>query len=220
MAATVWLVRHGESRANAGSHTTGSATNPLTPLGEQQAVIVAENFSEAPDLVVHSPFLRARQTAQPTIDRFPATPVAQWPIEEFSYLGRFHGSPTTTKHRAPAVRDYWQTADPHYRDDDNSESFVDVYARARGFLRCLAEADCDRVAAFTHGMFMRVVLWVLLTGEEVPDSESMRRFHTFRQASLIPNGSILPLHAHGEHGYQFLSTTTAHLPPELRSGGI
>lgn len=216
---TVWLIRHGESRANAGSHTTGSATNPLTPLGTRQAAVVASVFSHAPDLVVCSPYLRARQTAQPTIDRFPRVRVEEWPIEEFDYLGRFHGKPTTAAQRASAVAAYWAAADPCYRDDENSESFVDVHGRARRFLARLAESRAERVAAFTHGMFMRVVLWAILTGDTVPDSDSMRRFHTFRTATLIPNCSILPLVLHRERGYQFLSATTAHLPATLQSGG-
>ncbi|RSM89561.1 histidine phosphatase family protein [Kibdelosporangium aridum] len=214
---TVWLIRHGESLANAGSHTTGSATNPLTPRGEQQAALVA--FDHPPDLVVHSPYLRARQTAQPTIDRFPSARVEEWPIEEFDYLGRFHGKPTTAAQRAAAVAAYWDAADPHYRDDENSESFVDVHARARQFLARLADTECSYVAAFTHGMFMRIVLWAILTGDAVPDRANMRRFHAFRMASLIPNCSILPLVLNGEQGYQFSAASTAHLPVGLRSGG-
>lgn len=216
--ATVWLIRHGQSRGNAGGRTTVSATNPLTPLGERQAAMVAETFDHPPDLIVCSPYLRARQTAQPTIDRFPAARVTQWPIEEFTYLGRFHGKPTTAADRAHAADSYWQTADPGYRDDENSESFADVHTRARTFLTRLAEEKAERTAAFTHGLFMRVVLWTILTGESNPDRENMRRFHTFRQACLIPNASIMHL-VRDDTNHQLLTTTTAHVPPDLRTGG-
>lgn len=213
------MIRHGESRANAGSRTTGSATNPLTPLGERQAAHVAQILDHTPDLVVHSPYLRARRTAEPTIARFPTAEVAEWRIEEFTYLGRFHGTPTTAAQRSETVDDYWETADPDYRDDPASESFVDVHARARRFLTDLVESDRRHVVAFTHGMFMRVVVWAIMTGDAVPDSENMRWFYRFRLPSTVPNCSILPLTYSEKTGFRFLSATTAHLPARLRSGG-
>ncbi|MCE7006484.1 phosphoglycerate mutase family protein [Kibdelosporangium philippinense] len=208
----IWLIRHGQSRATPESRITGPATNPLTPLGFQQAAVVAEVFDHVPDLVVHSPYPRAQQTAQPTIERFPSARVEQWPIEEFTQVGRFD------KPRADDAR-YWEAADPYYRDDPRSESFVDVYARARRFLVRLAETESSLVAAFTHGMFMRVVLWAILSGSEVPDSASMRRFHVFRKAIVIPNCSILPLVHSGKRGFQLRSASTTHLPASLQSGG-
>lgn len=42
---------------------------------------VAESFSEAPDLIVTSPFERAKDRALPTIQKFPGWPVEVWPVE-------------------------------------------------------------------------------------------------------------------------------------------
>ncbi|WP_241212739.1 MULTISPECIES: hypothetical protein [unclassified Sphingomonas] len=44
---------------------------------------VARAWTETPSLIVTSPYLRTRQTAQATIQRFPTVPVEVWPIEEF-----------------------------------------------------------------------------------------------------------------------------------------
>lgn len=49
-----WLVRHGESAANAGSATTDPATIPLTLVGRDQAVRVAAGLLQKPDLIVVS----------------------------------------------------------------------------------------------------------------------------------------------------------------------
>ena len=70
-----WLVRHGESAANAGTATTDPATIPLTPRGHDQAERVAVALSERPDLIVVSPYLWTRETAEPAMRRFPDVPV-------------------------------------------------------------------------------------------------------------------------------------------------
>tara|TARA_R110000823_G_scaffold128520_4_gene256280 strand:- start:754 stop:951 length:198 start_codon:yes stop_codon:yes gene_type:complete len=43
-------------------------------------------FALSPALIVTSPYTQTRQTAAPTIARFPEVSVEIWPIEEFTYL--------------------------------------------------------------------------------------------------------------------------------------
>jgi probable phosphoglycerate mutase len=68
----VWLIRHGQSESNAGLPSTDWRAIPLTALGRRQAEHVARVFADPPQFIVTSPYLRARQTAQPTIERYPA----------------------------------------------------------------------------------------------------------------------------------------------------
>ena len=79
------FIRHGESTGNAGvpCHDLGSIE--LTERGHEQARQVAASWTQAPALVVTSPYTRTQQTAAPTIARFPGVPVEVWPIEEFTY---------------------------------------------------------------------------------------------------------------------------------------
>jgi 2,3-bisphosphoglycerate-dependent phosphoglycerate mutase len=216
--AVLWMIRHGQSTGNAGRETNDPGMIPLSVTGERQAAHVVDVFDHGPDLILTSPFLRARQTARPTLDRFPHVHVEEWPIQEFSYLGHLHGRATTAAERRPLVDAYWSAADPSDRDDDRSESFLDVYARAAEFLKRLAQVEAGSAAAFTHGLFMRVVLWVILTGETAPDADSMRRFHRFRSTYLIPNCSIIELTLHPAHGRRILGAATRHLPPALQTG--
>lgn len=51
----------------------------------------------------------------------------------------------------------------------------------------------DFIAVFTHGQFMRAVLWLLLTNPMKIDEESMGEFRTLLEETSIPNGSILPV---------------------------
>lgn len=82
----VRLIRHGESAANAGEASPGHATIPLTPKGVEQAYSVANSVTGAPDLIVASPFSRARATAMAAVAKFPDVPYEIWPIHEFTYL--------------------------------------------------------------------------------------------------------------------------------------
>jgi broad specificity phosphatase PhoE len=69
------FIRHGESTGNAGVPCHDLATIELTERGQEQARAVAASWTEAPALIVTSPYTRTRQTAAPTIARFPGVPV-------------------------------------------------------------------------------------------------------------------------------------------------
>jgi probable phosphoglycerate mutase len=92
----VFLIRHGESESNAGLPSADPGSAPLTADGHRQAGQIARVLADAPALIVTSPYLRARQTAQPTISRFPAAACQEWPVQEFTYLGDLHGQQRTS----------------------------------------------------------------------------------------------------------------------------
>ena len=89
----IWLIRHGESIANAGEATQDHRNIPLSELGLKQAQSLALQIPRRPDLIVTSPYLRAQQTAMCTIGRFPDTVTGIWDcVHEFVYLGRRRSS--------------------------------------------------------------------------------------------------------------------------------
>ena len=55
----IWLIRHGESIANAGEATQDHRNIPLSELGLKQAQSLALQIPRRPDLIVTSPYLRA-----------------------------------------------------------------------------------------------------------------------------------------------------------------
>mgnify|MGYP002653971246 CR=1 FL=1 len=63
------FIRHGQSTGNAGVPCHDLASIELTELGWRQAREVARAWTETPSLIVTSPYLRARQTAEATIQR-------------------------------------------------------------------------------------------------------------------------------------------------------
>lgn len=188
----VWLIRHGESESNAGLPGGEPGTSPLTELGRRQAEEIAESLAEPPRLIVTSPYLRARQTARPTIERFPGAICEEWPVQEFTFLGELRGQVTTTADRRPLTEAYWDRADPHHAVN-GAESFAGLFTRTQEFLARLGEREPGPIAVFTHGLFIRAVMWSVLTGVTTADSEAMRGFRTFADTYLVPNGNITEL---------------------------
>src|SRR3546814_2517008 len=94
------FIRHGQSTGNAGVPCDDLGAIELTELGQEQAREVAASWTQAPALIVTSPYTRTRQTAAPTIARFPGVPVEVWPIEEFTYLqpARWNGTRRSEEH--------------------------------------------------------------------------------------------------------------------------
>jgi 2,3-bisphosphoglycerate-dependent phosphoglycerate mutase len=202
---TVWFIRHAESESNAGLPTRDPASTRITPKGEQQAQQIADCLPQVPSLIVTSPYIRTKQTAQPTIQRFATVPQAEWPIQEFTFLAprKYHN--TTSLQRYPMVQAYWQHADPLYVEDDGAESFVDLVGRVewvRSHLLQLGKADTPLgnhhnpfIVAFSHGRFIRAVVWVLLMRPQTIDRRTMQQFQAFSESVLVPNGTILKVQA-------------------------
>jgi 2,3-bisphosphoglycerate-dependent phosphoglycerate mutase len=230
----VFLIRHGQSESNAGLPTAEAASIALTATGREQAQRVALALAEAPALIVTSPYLRARQTAEPTIARYPAAACQQWPVQEFTYLGELHGRTTTSAERRPYREAYWERADP-YAAVNGAESFASLLGRATDFLDRISAAGSGPVAVFTHAMFIRAVAWFLLTGVSSPghpgpgpdadaghpglghpgpDAGQMRGFHRFADRFGVPNASITELR-HTDGDALVLSGGTTHLPAAL-----
>src|SRR3546814_13401522 len=89
------FIRHGQSTGNAGVPCDDLGAIELTELGQEQAREVAASWTQAPALIVTSPYTRTRPTAAPTIARFPGLPGGVWPIDEFTSLppARWNGTP-------------------------------------------------------------------------------------------------------------------------------
>jgi 2,3-bisphosphoglycerate-dependent phosphoglycerate mutase len=191
--AIVWLIRHGESEANAGLVTAEVENIKLTQKGQQQAKQVALCFSEEPSLIVTSPYLRTKQTAEATIERFPRVSQSEWEVQEFSYLATVRRKNTTWIQRVPMAEEYWQRCDPFYCDGEGAESFAEMIERCYGLQKEISQLEDQFVAIFTHEIFMRVFIWLLLTNSVEVTSENMRKIQVFLDIFKIPNGGIMKL---------------------------
>lgn len=184
----VRLIRHGESAANAGEASVDHATIPLTLKGVEQAQLVAQSFTHAPDLIVASPFSRAQATAMATAAAFPNTPFETWPIQEFTYLEPARCANTTVAQRRDWVEAYWARSAPAFIDGEGAESFSGFIERAQSFLTRLAEHPAQRIAVFSHGQFINAVAWLI---EREPQDICGRAIADWRDYEIrnhVPNG--------------------------------
>ncbi len=171
----VWLIRHGESTANAGSATDNHITIPLSIDGQEQAKRISLTFQETPTLIITSPFLRTQQTAEPTMKRFPNVRHEVWNVQEFTYLSPETCIGTTAAERKERVNQYWERLDPEYIDGEEAESFTMLLSRAQIAIERLSQMKSGFIVMFTHAQFMRA-MWILNNAKGDDTKSLMNRF--------------------------------------------
>lgn len=188
----IWFIRHGESQANAGHATSDPQAIRLTELGRKQADSLAVFVPRSPGAIVTSPYVRTRETAAPTMQRFPEARHEVWPIQEFTYLAPERCRQTTAEDRRPLVDHYWTQADPDFIDGPGAESFAQMLARTRVMWHALQGlAACNFTLVFGHGLFFNALRWSLAKNRVPLSARHMSDFRDYHRISPVPNGSIL-----------------------------
>ena len=186
----IWLIRHGESIANAGEATQDHRNIPLSELGLKQAQSLALQSPRRPDLIVTSPYLRAQQTAMCTIGRFPDTVTGIWDcVHEFVYLAPATCVGTTSQQRRPRVINYWRKLDPDYIDGEGAESYRQLIGRIERTLSLLQRRPEQFILVFTHAQFIRNLLLVY----ENPGRPVEEYMAAFRRSRPVHNGQIVEI---------------------------
>lgn len=203
----VWFIRHGESESNAGLPTTDTATAALTERGHAEALLVARSIPRAPDLIVSSPYLRAQQSAEPTVARFPDALREEWLVQEFTYLSLSLVS-STFHDRKPFSDAYWERCDPHHCDGDGTESFAGLMLRVATARERITNLAQPFTLVFSHGLFMKALIWSLIYNTLEIDADAMRRYRFFMRSMSVPNGAIVKIRQ-GEMGELWFSGIVA-----------
>ena len=112
---------------------------------------------------------------------------------------------------------YWERCDPGYIDGEGAESLIELLERVKSFLGRLESYKSGFIAAFSHGQFIRAILWSLLirSGEMRP--ESMKQFYRFLQSFPFPNAAIIKLEFESMEEVRFSNIIISHLPPQMVS---
>ncbi len=163
----IYLVRHGESEGNAGTHYQNEFT-PLTELGRAQAAQMAERAARLkPEALLASTMIRAQQTAEIISDRI-GLPV------ESSELFVERRRPTEQIDRPkddPLVRAAEEaimqsSSIPGMRFSDE-ENFDDLNVRTASALTFLENHPKDKILVVTHGVFLRNIVAQVVFGEQL-----------------------------------------------------
>ncbi len=179
----LWIVRHGQSAGNVArdaAHASGAAMIdiplrdvdvPLSPLGHRQAEAVAHWFAsmpadEQPEIVMTSPYVRARQTAR-AICEAGGVVEARPPIvderlreREFGVFDRL--TTAGIKQQFPDLAEHRALLGKFYHRPPGGESWADVILRLRSALDTVSLHHADRrVLIVCHQVVVLCLRYIL-----------------------------------------------------------
>jgi probable phosphoglycerate mutase len=180
----LWIVRHGQSAGNVArdaAHEAGLATIdialrdvdvPLSELGHEQARALGRWFaslseSGKPEVVLSSPYVRARQTAKAICEAGGVTEEARQPIvderlreREFGIFDRLTTAGIAMKY--PDLADHRALLGKFYHRAPGGESWADVILRLRGALDTISLHHADRrVLIVCHQVVVLCLRYIL-----------------------------------------------------------
>jgi len=214
----IWLVRHGQSAGNVARDAAEAAAGllidiaerdvdvPLSALGVQQAQALAGWFGamppmERPNVVLHSPYVRAAQTARIVAERIESrealTPQADERLreKEFGILDRL--TTLGISHNYPELYQQRQHVGKFYFRPPGGESWCDVILRLRSVLDTITrEYRAERVLIVGHQVTVNCLRYLL---ERLDEATIL----AFDRAGDVPNCSVSSYSfdpALGKHG--------------------
>ena len=155
----LWIVRHGESAGNVARDAANAAGLPvidiahrdvdvdLSPLGEQQAEALGRWFQkmpakERPEVIVASPYIRARRTAKLVCENGGFDPDHELIVDErvrekeFGILDRL--TTLGIRERHPEQAEFRRLLGKFYHRPPGGESWCDLILRLRSALDTIA----------------------------------------------------------------------------------
>ena len=181
MSLTLLLARHGETDLNTEDRWQGRIDAPLNAAGLAQGQRLACELPEGIHAIVASPMLRARQTAEPAVQRLglPLRLEADFRERDF---GVFEG---LTEAEAAVQYPELAARNAAYRWDEEppgAEATRAVVARVeRGLQQLRAQHNGQTVLLVSHGFVVRCLRYLI---DGLSEAE-------FFAAARIPNGSYL-----------------------------
>lgn len=177
---TILLARHGESDWNRAKRWQGFADRPLTELGREQAVALAERLADTElDAVYSSDLQRARETAE-IVARSKGLRVETTPDLREVDVGSWSGlTRAEAGARFPEAYARWLQGGEGW---DDGETYAEMARRVVGaILRIAAKHLNGRVLVVAHGGSIRAVHAAAL-GVDV---------HTYRRIQRVePNATL------------------------------
>lgn len=177
----IYLVRHGESRANL-SKVAGDIHEPLTPKGKEQAQFVGKRFKNVPiDVVLTSHYTRAHDTA------YEIAHASNVPLEVITMAGeREVPSQLRDMHKDdPKAKKLMKDFYYNWASAADGEHFDDLRKRVSELTAELESRDEDHIVVVSHGFFLKFfvahhILGPHLTPEVFIDwiAETMRMSNT------------------------------------------
>lgn len=201
----IWVVRHGQSAGNVAREAAEAASQflidiaerdmdvPLSELGTRQAHALADWFCAMPpegrpNVVLFSPYLRARNTAMAVVERLDRdellTVVADERLreKEFGIIDRL--TPLGIADKYPELHEQRRHVGKFYFRPPGGESWCDVILRLRSVLDTITrEYRGERVLIVGHQVIVNCLRYLLERMDEQKILETDR-------ASDVPNCGV------------------------------
>jgi broad specificity phosphatase PhoE len=228
----IWLVRHGQSAGNVARDAAEAAAGlqidiagrdvdvPLSPLGIEQARALGGWFGalpadEQPNVVLHSPYARAADTARIILEQMGHPPLLAMQVDErlrekeFGILDRL--TALGVNHKYPELYEQRQHVGKFYFRPPGGESWCDVILRLRSVLDTITREYCaDRVLIVGHQVTVNCFRYLFERLDEA-------RILAFDRAGDVPNCSVTSYQfdpSLGKHGKLVLTRTNFVTPLE------
>lgn len=175
----IYFVRHGESDSNADGVFRGEEAS-VTDAGKRQIELVAERIAKIKvDAVIASPFPRTMETAAVIADRLGlSVEISELFVERRRpslFKGKAYVEPPVSKGSKEIFEGYAVLGHRH----SDEENFDDLKQRMLDALAFLARHEKDRLCVATHGIFVRVLLAVVIAGNDTSGTDLQRMLKTF-----------------------------------------
>lgn len=194
---TITFVRHGQSTANLGAVTVPHPDIPLTLLGQAQAQLLASSLPTQPALVLASPYLRARDTAQPYCQQWGMTARMEPLLHEMDAIAYEGIAGMDGEQRMAVAARYWEAADPDLRTGTEVETYAEFGQRVQQFRSEQLPLLPDRSVVFGHGLWMAMLCWQL-SGFAWEGRQGMQAFKRFQTGWPMPNGASYRVQGDGQ----------------------
>lgn len=214
----VYLVRHGETEANAARmvQTGKYEDSPLSDLGRKQAEYIAIRAQELTvESVLASPFSRAQETACAVSEAISKPVETSELFRELRYPSELVGRETTDelfRKILHSLEDH--SLDKEWRHSDEENPF-EIYIRATRALKFLQHHLQKHIFVVTHGIFIKMLVASILMPEW---QDAVKLFRYLRHAAFIANTgiTIIEYGTIAGHTHWRLCTLNdlAHLPRE------
>ncbi len=201
----IWLVRHGQSAGNVARDAAEAAAGllidiaerdvdvPLSALGVEQSHALGGWFAslapeQRPNVVLHSPYVRAAETARIIIEEMGLPKMAAIQVDErlrekeFGILDRL-----TTRgisHKYPDLYEQRQHVGKFYFRPPGGESWCDVILRLRSIIDTITREYCgERVLIVGHQVTVNCFRYLF---ERLDEASIL----AFDRAGDVPNCSV------------------------------
>lgn len=180
----VYFVRHGQSESNKRKEYQ-NPEDPLSPMGREQARVVAKRFKTIPiEIIMSSDLPRARVTAEEiavvTGKKVIHDKLLREKLQPSLFWGKQLEEPEVLDIKKLMVE---KSSDPNWHHSDE-ENYYDVEKRAKALLSLLTKREEKHIAVVSHGAFIKTIITYLFFGDK-SSPDYFNRVYNFFWASNV-----------------------------------